>query len=104
MGMTAYDVNNISKLLSGEGDWFTARLLRLLPNADEGNLRKLGSVYPDVVCWFLNHKHGGVPPRFSDVSAIVVYMNDNRYHHPMWIDGAGNTYRYLQLIRGGHHG
>ena len=102
--MNAYDVANIEKLIHGHGDWFTARLLRLLVHADTINLRKLGAAYPDVVAWFLNYRHGGVPTEYSTVSEIMAFMENNNYHHPMWIDSGGNTYRHLQLIRGGYHG
>jgi len=44
------------RFLGGHGTWFTAKLLRLINVADLDNLRKIRSVYPEVVevyeAWF----------------------------------------------------
>ncbi len=47
--MSEYDKKNINAIISGEGDWFTARLIRLIVHADMSNRRKLASVYPEEV-------------------------------------------------------
>ena len=49
MNMSNYDKQNVGKLLRGEGTWFTAHLLRVIAKADEHNLNKLRSAYPDEV-------------------------------------------------------
>jgi len=38
---------DFKQALSGDGDWFTARLFRLMLKADISNMAKLASVYPD---------------------------------------------------------
>lgn len=47
--LSQYDIDNCSKILLGEGDWFTAQLLRLIAKGDIYNRRLLSEVYPDEV-------------------------------------------------------
>ena len=44
-----YDKKHISIILAGEGDWFTAKLLRLIAKADNNNLELLRSSFPKEV-------------------------------------------------------
>ena len=49
--MSTYDKNNIGNILSGEGSWFTANLLRLISKADNNNLELLRKGFPyEVNC------------------------------------------------------
>ena len=47
--MSEYDKKNIGLIIGGHGDWFTAKLIRLIRDADLSNRRKLFSVFPDEV-------------------------------------------------------
>ena len=47
--MTEYDKANISWILSGNGDWFTADLFRLIARSDTANKEKLALSFPDEV-------------------------------------------------------
>jgi len=47
--LTDFDKAKISDIVAGHGDWFTARLLRLIAHADLTNLGKLRQVYPEEV-------------------------------------------------------
>lgn len=52
--MSPYDKEHIDKIIMhNHGDWFTARLLRLLQHADARNLARLQTVYPKEVAAFL---------------------------------------------------
>jgi hypothetical protein len=44
-----YDKKYIDNILTGEGDWFTARLLRLISRADQNNLELLRKGFPEEV-------------------------------------------------------
>ena len=51
MALSDYDKAHVGDILAGQGDWFSARLLRalndLLPYADEMNEYKLRSTWPE---------------------------------------------------------
>ena len=47
--MSTYDLNNVGIIVNGHGDWFTARLIRLIAKADLHNREKLRKGFPDVV-------------------------------------------------------
>ncbi len=49
MPMSQYDKDNLGDLLFGEGDWFTAKLLRLISKADSRNFEKLRLGFPEEV-------------------------------------------------------
>lgn len=50
--LSPYDVANIESILMGEGDWFTAQILRLISKADEYNRERLRLAYPaEVALW-----------------------------------------------------
>ena len=44
-----YDRAHIGSILAGEGDWFTAQLLRLIAKADSTNRMKLSVAFPEEV-------------------------------------------------------
>jgi hypothetical protein len=47
---TSYDKNHIEEIIyEHHGDWFNARLLRLIYKADGSNREKLRLVYPEQV-------------------------------------------------------
>ena len=57
--MTEYDKAHVEDLICGTGSWFTAKLFRLIANADESNRARLYKGFPkevDTVCMFLNGK------------------------------------------------
>ncbi len=47
--LSDYDKANVAQILSGHGDWFTAKLIRLIASADPLNRKKLFQVFPEVV-------------------------------------------------------
>lgn len=47
--MTEYDKANVGLILSGEGDWFTALLFRVIARADTVEKAKLFLGFPDEV-------------------------------------------------------
>lgn len=47
--MSEYDIQNVEIILDGHGTWFTARLLRLIANADRRNRAKLACVFSKEV-------------------------------------------------------
>ena len=47
--LSQHDKDNLQSILCGEGDWFTACLLRLIAKADLWNRHLLGEIYPDEV-------------------------------------------------------
>jgi hypothetical protein len=49
MPLTDYDNDNIGPIIRGRGDWFTARLIRLIARADTSNKKKLAQVFPKEV-------------------------------------------------------
>ncbi|MEI6724587.1 MAG: hypothetical protein WCN81_00015 [Actinomycetes bacterium] len=59
MGLSDYDAEHIGDILHGEGNWFTARLLRaldaLLPYADDINTAKIRATWPIETAALLAH-------------------------------------------------
>jgi hypothetical protein len=56
--MNRYDRENIGNLVAGEGDWFTAKLLRLIAKADASNRERLRLGFPDEVAAYDAWAHG----------------------------------------------
>ena len=52
MPLSTYDKANIGKIIAGDGDWFTARLLRLIAAADMINRDRIRIAYPEEVSTF----------------------------------------------------
>jgi hypothetical protein len=51
-GLSEHDRKNIGGLIAGRGDWFSARLLRLIAKADRTNLERLRLGFPEHVAAF----------------------------------------------------
>ena len=47
--MTDYDRENVGEIIHGAGNWFTAKLFRLIVSADSNNRRKLFNSFPTEV-------------------------------------------------------
>lgn len=47
--LSDYDRENIGNIIAGEGDWFTAQLIRLVVKADPLNRLFLALGFPEVV-------------------------------------------------------
>lgn len=47
--MSDWDKENLGQILMGHGDWFDARLLRLISKADRPEMEKLHQVFPEHV-------------------------------------------------------
>ena len=56
--LSDYDRHNIQAILHGEGDWFTAKLLRLIANADKQSKRQIYKGFPDAVDAVHKHQTG----------------------------------------------
>ena len=56
MPLSDFDRSHIGNIMEGYGDWFTARLLRLIPKADRQNRERLRKGFPEEVAayekWF----------------------------------------------------
>lgn len=52
--MSDFDKTHIGEIINGHGDWFTARLLRLIASADVENLARLQLGFPEEVGAFLD--------------------------------------------------
>jgi hypothetical protein len=49
MGLSSWDIDHLQDIFDGNGEWFTAQLMRLIAKADGVNLEKLRMAYPDEV-------------------------------------------------------
>lgn len=47
--LNRYDETHIGEILTGDGDWFSAKLIRLIADADVDNREALREAYPDHV-------------------------------------------------------
>jgi len=74
-----FDRNNVGAILRGSGDWFSAKLLRLIAACDSDNLETLRSVYFDHVeayeLWLTRGE-----PRDPDIS--LRFVPEERGHNP----------------------
>jgi len=59
MTISDFDKANVSRIVHGHGDWFSAKLLRLIHVADSTNVELLRRVYPDHVAAYEKWKYGG---------------------------------------------
>jgi hypothetical protein len=60
-GISDFDRAHIADILAGEGDWFTAHLLRLIAKADAMNRAKLKFMYSEEVEAFEEWEQRGAP-------------------------------------------
>jgi len=49
MPLSEFDKRHLGDLIAGHGDWFTAKLLRLIAKADHENREKLRLGFPEEV-------------------------------------------------------
>lgn len=47
--ITKWDEENIDAIMSGQGDWFSAQLLRMCGKADKATLEQIRAGFPDHV-------------------------------------------------------
>lgn len=98
MGITPHDISNIDSILNGEGDWFTANLLRLMGQADSVNIRRLAMVYPMEFIHFCKYKYNGAVPReFSNIPEVRDLVNEMDVP---WRDNDGKLYGRLTYVAG----
>lgn len=60
-GLSAYDREHVGTIIRGTGTWFSARLLRLIAQADCGNLERLRRGFPDHVAAYERWRDGREP-------------------------------------------
>jgi hypothetical protein len=51
-GLSEYDRSHVGDAIAGRGDWFSARLFRLLAAADRENRERLRLAFPEHVAAF----------------------------------------------------
>ncbi len=61
MPLSSWDRNHIADIMGGKGDWFTARLLRLIIVADAENRGKLALGFPEEVALAEDWLRGRIP-------------------------------------------
>jgi hypothetical protein len=50
--LSKYDIDNVESILRGDGDWFSAQLIRMCAKADAQNLERLRLGFPrHVALW-----------------------------------------------------
>lgn len=65
-----FDIENIGKIVEGEGDWFSAQIIRLCHKADTGNRERLRLGFPDhVAAWEKWMDEGSTPYNEQDAGA-----------------------------------
>lgn len=71
MTVDDYDLKRIPEILNGEGDWFSAQLIRLIGKADDGNRERLRIAFPDHVAAFDDwyHQRGHYAPERDEVAS-----------------------------------
>ena len=47
--LSDFDKQNLDRILGGYGDWFSAKLMRLIMKADKENRERLRLAFPDHV-------------------------------------------------------
>lgn len=67
MGLSDYDRKRVEDLLHGKGDWFTAKLLRLIAKADGQNLERLRRAFPLEVEAVEAYWGSGAAPSWEDL-------------------------------------
>ncbi len=60
MVLSDYDREHIEDIIFGEGDWFTAKLIRLCVKADPRNLERIRKGFPEVVAAFEDWQQQGI--------------------------------------------
>ena len=57
--ISEFDKNNVGQIIRGHGDWFGAKLLRLIRDADDINIEKLREAFPGHVWAYETWRYGG---------------------------------------------
>ena len=57
--ISEFDKRHIGQIIRGHGDWFGAKLLRLIRDADDINIEKLREAFPEHVKAYEDWRHGG---------------------------------------------
>jgi hypothetical protein len=60
--LSRYDIEHVEEIMKGDGDWFTAKLLRLIADSDLPNRERIRAGFPKEVAlyeaWFYkNERH-----------------------------------------------
>lgn len=67
--ISEFDRENVGAIISGEGDWFSAHLLRLIHASDVENQARLGALYPHhlaaYMAWDARRNSDYGPKRFA---------------------------------------
>lgn len=98
MTISQYDISNIDRIIAGDGDWFTARLLRLMAHADKENLVRLGRAFPAPFAYFMNWRLGGIPSEYAIYDEIREFVNNSDLE---WFNQSTNARAKLVLITSG---
>jgi hypothetical protein len=65
--LSKYDIDNVENILRGDGDWFSAQLLRLIAKADEINRERIRKGFPNHVAlyeaWYYKDSEHPYPDR-----------------------------------------
>jgi len=56
--LSNFDRENMDRLLAGYGDWFSAKLMRLIMKADRENKERLRIAFPDHVQAYEDYMRG----------------------------------------------
>ena len=74
--LSEFDRHYLHRIMAGEGDWFSAKLLRFIRDSrpDRRNLERLRSVYPDHVAaveyWYDHRADGGPYPGYLEFRRV----------------------------------
>lgn len=60
MSMSQFDIDNVDAIIGGHGDWFSAKLIRLIAKADLGNRERLRMGFPEEVALYERWYNGDV--------------------------------------------
>jgi hypothetical protein len=56
--ISQWDKDHFGDIIAGQGDWFTAHLIRLFHKADRTNFAKLLEAYPEVGLSYIKWQKG----------------------------------------------
>ena len=76
--MNYYDTQNISEILRGDGDYFTAKLFRLIAHADQNNREKLFASFPhevNLIHEYLTGKQFGIAECSNEQTSSLTTIN-----------------------------
>lgn len=83
--VSEYDRSAIHRILTGEGSWFTAHLLRLIARCDLQQRNNLATLYPDAVALYEEWARTGSPMGWSPGSTLPAMPESNlQYDLKCW--------------------